>query len=116
MAPGITGGPHPTKGHTMSTTTTTTETTAWARVAAALPFAKGMVWDGCHKIYLAMDETEQAKFTAEAWEHTSAPNIDTLRLWFAESCGLRFINAVTTNTTDPNAGYVHLIAQGELDD
>jgi len=100
---------------------TTNETTPilapdqlWARVEATLPRAKAMYFDGCHKIYLAMDDTENARFVAEDWSHTNAPDIDLLRAWFEESCQLRFINAVTTNVEDPNAGYEHLIAQFDI--
>lgn len=89
---------------------------AWARVAAALPFAKGMYFNGCHKIYLAMDETENARFTAEKWERTSAPDLATLHDWFDSSCGQRFIYAVTTNVANPTAGYVRLIRQSEIAD
>jgi len=96
-------------------TKTATPSPAWLRVAAALPFAKGMYFDACHKIYISMDETEDARFKAEEWPLTSAPDLATLHLWYAQSCGLRFINAVTTNTADRNAGYVSLIAQGDED-
>jgi hypothetical protein len=38
--------------------------------------------------------------------------LDTLERWYEDSCGLRFINGVSTVDGDPNEGYVDLIAQG----
>jgi len=72
-------------------------------------------WDGCHKIYLAMDE-EKADFFRKNYdvvvEASSIYNIaDSVESWFAHSCGLKFVNAVWHNDVDPNAGYVDVIAQ-----
>jgi hypothetical protein len=88
----------------------------WARVEAALPASKGMYHDGCHKIYLAMDDAENARFTAEDWEFSNAPDLALLHIWFDNSCSLRFISAVRSNADDPNAGYEQLIAQFDIDD
>lgn len=95
--------------------TTTTETHAWNRVRGALSRAKGMHWDGCHKIYLSMDD-EQLRQSEEIGYETHAPDFDKLKGWFEESCGLRFVNAVYTVEGDPNDGYEDLIAQFELED
>ena len=35
----------------------------------------------------------------------------TLRDWFDQSCGLRFIQAVRTVTGDPNEGYTDIVEQ-----
>lgn len=92
---------------------------AWEEVEEALPNAKLIAWDECHKIYLALDETE-AKWFRESGYTTFSGDTDTmlgkLHDWFDESCGLRFINGVTHNATDPNAGFSQLIAQFELDE
>lgn len=101
---------------TTENATRSAATGPWARVAAALPRAKGMYFDGCHKMYLAMDDDENAKFISEEWPHSSAPDISVLGEWFDESCGLRFISAVSTNVADPNAGFESLIDQGEIED
>ena len=37
----------------------------------------------------------------------------TLQEWYEDSCGLRFIQAVTTNPVDPNMGFESLIDQFE---
>jgi hypothetical protein len=32
--------------------------------------------------------------------------------WFEDSCGLRFVNAVHTNPSNPNEGFIDIIPQG----
>lgn len=86
----------------------------WDLVEDMLKNAKGMHWDECHKIYLAMDDAQVAKSIEIGYENV-APDLDTLRQWYNDSCGLRFITAVFTHE-DPNAGYVDLIAQFEDED
>ena len=93
-------------------------------VEDALEGALLIAWDGCHKIYLAMDE-EQADWFREnyaynanvrsvrTFEGTPEEMLTTLKGWWDESCGLKFITAVTTNHADPNAGYESLIGQGD---
>lgn len=70
--------------------------------------------DGCHKIYLAMDD-EQADWFRENYEHivegTPEEMLITVIGWYENSCFLRFVNAVETNHADPNAGYTSLIPQ-----
>jgi hypothetical protein len=109
----------------------------WAKVDVALRTAKGIAFDGCHKIYVLMDD-EQMRLMAEygygedndylLWiDQLDAGNPDRspaslqraaarmLVDWYEESCGLRFISAVETNTEDPNEGFTHLIAQFDDD-
>lgn len=76
-----------------------------------------IAFDGCHKIYLAMDETE-AKFIRdpENYEFSLENNgendlMDILKDWYTYSCSLKFIQAVWSNEADPNAGFVSLISQ-----
>jgi hypothetical protein len=93
-----------------------TTTAAWAQVAAALPEAKGIAWDTCHKIYVLMDQ-EQFDLMASYGYDPLIPVTDTyealqtLKEWYGDSCGLRFINAVKTVEGDPNEGFIDLIAQ-----
>jgi len=96
---------------------------SWETVEKAVPDALALAWDGCHKIYLAMDAEEVAKFEsygyreggAQMWSGGSPEEaMGVLREWYADSCGLRFISAVRTDTENPNAGFTSLIAQGEL--
>ena len=82
--------------------------------------AKAIAWDSCHKIYLLMDD-EQVE-TMRGYEYdplirstyfTPEEMLTILQNWYSNSCGLRFIQAVTTNHIDPNAGFEILIGQGE---
>ena len=76
-----------------------------------------IAFDGCHKIYLAMDETE-AKFFRDpdnyefSFENNTENDLlDILGDWYTNSCDLKFIQAVWSNEVDPNAGFVSLISQ-----
>lgn len=105
---------------------TTTMQDCWSDVKYALNDAKLIAFDGCHKIYLAMDDIE-AKWFADNYNEkecstslnfTGSPDemLATIRTWWDESCGLRFISAVSHNEQDPNAGFVTLIPQGAEDE
>jgi hypothetical protein len=50
------------------------ESPGWAAVAEAIPQAKSMHWDGCHKIYLAMDDAQTAEFVMAVWTVEGNPN------------------------------------------
>lgn len=89
-------------------------------VARVIPDAHLVAWDECHKIYLAMDE-EQAEWFRENYprvlESTAEAMLVTVLRWYENSCFLRFVQAVSTNHANPNAGYVSLIDQfAEEDD
>jgi hypothetical protein len=85
--------------------------------------AKAIAWDTCHKIYVLMDD-EQVELMREYQydplitknEMTPEEMLTTLEEWYEDSCGLRFIEAVTTNNINPNAGFESLIGQGEDED
>ena len=93
-------------------------------VEIVLPHAKGIAFDGCHKIYVLMDNEQVEKMTGYGYgddegsylltadKMSKAEMLDTLERWFADSCGLRFINAVSTVDGDPNEGFTDLIPQG----
>lgn len=87
----------------------------WSVVEDMLDNAKGMYWDGCHKIYLAMDDEERATMIGYGYDHHE-PNLDELKRWFETSCGLRFVNAVFHNEQDSNKGFVGLIPQFYFED
>ena len=98
-----------------------TLTDYWDDVEDAVQDAHLIAWDTCHKIYLAMD-AEQAEWFLEyyapnTFQGTPEQMLSTLREWWDASCGLRFIQAVTTNHADQNEGFESLIPQGaEWDD
>jgi hypothetical protein len=70
----------------------------------ALPDAKGITWDGCHKIYILLDDEQVAQSTDWGYEVIPVEQtiegrksaLATLKEWYADSCGLRFITAVGT--------------------
>ncbi len=74
-----------------------------------------IAWDGCHKIYLATDEKQAEWFVTAPYPHivkgSTEEMMDTLGKWWEDSCGLRFINAVSGGMDDPK--FVTLIAQFE---
>jgi hypothetical protein len=92
----------------------------------ALKDAKGIAFDGCHKIYVLMDNEQVAKMTTYGYgddegsylltadKMSKAEMLETLEGWFAESCSLRFIHGVSSvpEGTDPNEGFTSLIEQG----
>ena len=91
----------------------------WDSVEYALEDAKGIAWDTCHKIYVLMDDEQIALMREYEYdplitsdEMSDGEMLNTLQDWYEQSCGLRFVSAVTTNPTDPNDGFVDLIPQG----
>jgi hypothetical protein len=92
----------------------------WAAVEEYINDAVLIAFDGCHKIYLAMDQ-EEAEWFAKNYNgegctdrnFTGSPSemLKTIHDWWDESCSLRFVNAVWHNEADPNAGFVSLISQ-----
>ena len=100
----------------------------YTEVSVAIKFAKGIAWDTCHKIYLLMDDQQIEKMREYGYGDENDPDslitkeqmttdqmLEIVKTWFDKSCGLRFIEAVSTNEEDPNAGFVCLIGQGDYD-
>ena len=92
----------------------TTTTNLWADVEAHIDEAILIAWDGCHKIYLALDEVE-ADFFRSGYPHIVQDNSEamlaTVMDWYDASCGLKFVSGVRYNAEDPNAGFISLIEQ-----
>lgn len=104
---------------------TTTMEDYWSDVENTLQSAELIAFDGCHKIYLAMD-LEQAEWfkrnytesvceTSRNFTGSTQEMLTKLRHWWNDSCGLRFICSVETNHDDPNAGFKNVIPQGASD-
>lgn len=98
-------------------------------VAIAINYAKGIAWDTCHKIYLLMDDEQVSLMREYGYGDENDPDslitreqmtademLETVKKWFDQSCGLRFVQSVETNHEDPNAGFVSLIGQFEYDE
>lgn len=91
----------------------------------ALEGAHAITWDGCHKIYILLDET-QTKFMQEvgysegeddfflASSVSKQDMFSTLYEWWDTSCGLRFISSIRTINGQPNTneGFTDVIPQG----
>jgi len=98
--------------------TTTNLTARWRAVHAALLGATGIAWDGCHKIYVLIDEHQFSLMDGYGYTRllrVTDPDksLETVQGWFEQSCGLRFISAVRSVEGDPNKGFTGLIEQGE---
>jgi hypothetical protein len=93
-------------------------TELWEKVADATQTAKAIAFDTCHKIYVLMDDEQVELMIGYGYDclitsQEASPEefLSTLREWYDDSCGLRFINAVETNHRDPNEGFTNLIPQ-----
>jgi len=92
----------------------------FAKTEEYLENAKGIAWDTCHKIYVLMDDEQMAQMKEYGYdplipasELTPSEMLHQVRYWYAQSCGLRFVQAVYTNHNNPNDGFVALIEQGD---
>ncbi len=93
----------------------------WDLVEDRIVEAKGIAFDTCHKIYVLMDDAQMVKMKEYEYdplisksEMSATEMLETVKHWYAESCGLKFVEAVSTmpNGEDPNAGFETLIEQG----
>ena len=80
--------------------------------------AKGIAWDTCHKIYILMDSEQVDLMKGYGYDPlitTDQMSADEMFLlvedWYDSSCSLRFIDAVSTNHINPNAGFETLVSQ-----
>lgn len=93
----------------------------WDLVEERISEAKGIAFDTCHKIYVLMDDAQMAQMKEyeydpliSADEMSAEEMLSTVKHWYAESCMLRFVEAVSTTPEgiDPNEGFEVLIEQG----
>ena len=82
--------------------------------------AEAVAWDTCHKIYILMDNEQVELMRSYGYdplitneEMNPDDMFSLVQEWYEGSCGLRFIQAVSTNHINPNAGFESLISQGE---
>jgi hypothetical protein len=89
---------------------------------AALLTASSIAFDGCHKIYILLDEAQTDLMTSYGYgggasHHLPVGDVgealDTLTDWYQDSCDLRFIQSVRTVEGDPNDGFHSIINQFE---
>ena len=82
--------------------------------------AKAIAWDTCHKIYILMDDEQVELMRGYKYDplitadQMSADEMfELVEDWYGGSCSLRFIEAVSTNHINPNAGFETLSPQFE---
>jgi hypothetical protein len=88
-------------------------------VENAVKDAKLVAFDGCHKIYVAMDSKSAKELKGGGYVVLKGDPRTMLKAvikWYKESCGLRFVQGMSHNSYDPNLGFVNLIPQFERDD
>ena len=80
--------------------------------------AKGIAWDTCHKIYLLMDSEQVELMRGYGYDPLITTDqmstdemFELVEDWYDSSCYLRFIDAVSTNHINPNAGFETLVSQ-----
>ena len=93
------------------------------RIVEATADAKGIAWDTCHKIYILMDWEQMDLMRSYEYDPLISSDqmspdkmTNTIVKWYDESCGLRFVSAVSTNRDNPNAGFENVIGQFEDDE
>lgn len=63
-----------------------------------------VAWDGCHKIYVALDQKSADDFRYLEYPHIVQSDSDTvlelLNEWWDESCPLRFIQSMSNGGDD----------------
>ena len=91
----------------------------------ALSTATGIAFDGCHKIYVLLDDHQLDLMQSHGYGENSSELMvieteqdrdqafEIVTDWFEDSCSLRFISTVRTVAGDPNEGFTHIIAQFE---
>jgi hypothetical protein len=91
----------------------------WGKVEVAVQLAKGIAFDTCHKIYVLMDDAQMEQMEEYGYDPlipsssmTPEQMLTTIRQWYSNSCGLRFVHGVRTVVGDPNEGFIDLIPQG----
>ena len=93
----------------------------WDEVDVYIRAGKGIAFDTCHKIYILMDDAQMAQMKEYEYdpliskaEMSAAEMLETVKHWYAESCALKFVEAVETvpEGKDPNEGFTTLIEQG----
>ena len=81
--------------------------------------AKLVAFDGCHKIYIAMDDGEAGWYVAQEWDlfrGSSEQMAEKVWEWYESSCGLEYVDATSTgqNSTDTEhfSDFHRVIPQG----
>jgi hypothetical protein len=98
----------------------------WDVVEYTVADCKGIAFDGCHKIYVLMDNEQMHQMAGYGYGedgsslvYSSQMSDDemfaTVKRWYEDSCALKFVQSVTTVLDNPNEGFENLIEQGATD-
>ena len=89
-------------------------------IKGRLSEAEAIAWDTSHKIYILMDSEQVDLMRGYGYDplitadQMSADEMfELVEDWYESSCSLRFIEAVSTNHINPNAGFETLSPQFE---
>lgn len=84
----------------------------WTETAIVLGDALAITWDNCHKIYVLMDENQIRKSEGYGYEIVRIGDrgqaLATLMDWYENSCGLKFIEAISSTGEE----FTTIIPQG----
>ena len=87
-------------------------------IKGRLSEAEAIAWDNCHKIYILMDSEQVDLMRGYGYdplitneEMNPDDMFNEVQEWYENSCSLRFIQAVSTNHINPNAGFETLVSQ-----
>jgi len=91
----------------------------WDTVEEALEDAVAITWDGCHKIYVLMDDGQVEVMRDYGYDPIvnvteSDVGLKQVKRWFDASCGLAFVSGI--KSPGRNEDFTTLIAQFEFDD
>ena len=89
------------------------------KVQEATDHAALVAFDGCHKIYIALDQKEARWYLDNEWKTFIGPAdamTDQVCQWYEDSCSLRFIDATSTSQnsteTEHYSDFLRVIPQG----
>lgn len=92
----------------------------WEKVGKAVASGRRAYWDECHRIYVVMDDEEVWNFEMLGYtdpiifdDEGLDASVKRIKEWWDSSCGLRFIEAVSSVSpgVDANQGFQPLIPQ-----
>jgi hypothetical protein len=91
------------------------------KVEDVLDKAVSITWEGCHKIYVCLDQASHEQQIEYGYEMVAvedkAEALNHLYEWWNSSCGLRFINAIEGDDQDYGQCRFHdVIPQFEYDE
>ena len=90
------------------------------QIEETLATADSIAWDGCHKIYILMDNEQTNLMREYGYEYlytkedvTEQDMLNMVSNWYEDSCQLRFVQAVATSNDPKDDGFRTLIGQFE---